>query len=136
MTISSVSTIYILISVGLCVDYSAHIAHVFLSSRGSSARRAQKALTRIGPSVFHAIASTFLAVAVLSASQSYVFRIFFKALALTVVLGGTNGLILLPALLSLLGGNADTDSVSPDSDDSSEDSTKDGDVEITSIAQA
>merc|ERR1711881_407542 len=35
VTISSISTIYILISVGLAVDYSAHIAHMFVSASGS-----------------------------------------------------------------------------------------------------
>ena len=35
VTISGVSTIYILISVGLTVDYSAHIAHVYTHTTGS-----------------------------------------------------------------------------------------------------
>jgi predicted RND superfamily exporter protein len=34
VTISGISTIYILISVGLAVDYSAHIAHMFVESTG------------------------------------------------------------------------------------------------------
>merc|ERR1711871_1510102 len=36
ITVSGVSTIYILISVGLAVDYSAHIAHMFVTSTGTS----------------------------------------------------------------------------------------------------
>ena len=105
VTISGVSTIYILICVGLAVDYSAHVAHMFVLSTGNAKERAIAALTRIGPSTFNAIASTMVAVVVLSASQSYVFRVFFKALFLVVVLGGANGLWLLPVLLSLVGGS-------------------------------
>merc|ERR1711968_336433 len=41
ITISGVSTIYILISVGLTVDYSAHIAHMFVISTGTAPERAQ-----------------------------------------------------------------------------------------------
>merc|ERR1719181_484502 len=60
VTISGVSTIYILICVGLAVDYAAHIAHMFKESTGTSQERAKKALGRIGPSVFNAVVSTFL----------------------------------------------------------------------------
>jgi predicted RND superfamily exporter protein len=111
VTISGVSTIYILISVGLTVDYSAHVAHMFVVSGGSADERAIAALTRIGPSVFNAVASTLVAVVVLSTSASFVFRIFFKALCLTVVLGGAHGLILLPVLLALFGGKATSTAV-------------------------
>jgi len=105
VTISGVSTIYILISVGLAVDYSAHIAHIFAESVGTSRQRAIAALVRIGPSVFNAVVSTLLAVIVISFSKSYVFQVFFKALFLTVVLGGAHGLIFLPMMLSLFGGD-------------------------------
>ena len=111
VTISGVSTIYILISVGLTVDYSAHIAHIFVLETGSADERAIKALSRIGPSVFNAVASTLVAVLALSTSASYVFRVFFQALCLTVVLGGAHGLVLLPVLLSLVGGKLDAPGV-------------------------
>lgn len=109
VTISGVSTIYILISVGLCVDYSAHIAHIFVISCGTARERAIAALTRIGPCTLHALVSTFLAVVVLSTSKSYIFRIFFKALCLVVVIGGGHGIFFLPAFLSVLGGSRDED---------------------------
>ena len=103
VTISVVSSVYVLISVGLAVDYSAHIAHVFVISTGTAKERAIKALMRIGPSVFNAVMSTFLAVVCISFSKSYVFRVFFKALALVTVIGGMHGLWLLPVLLVGLG---------------------------------
>ena len=66
--------------------------------------RAVAALKRIGPSVFNAIGSTLLAVFVLGFSKSYIFRVFFKALFLTVLFGGAVGLWLLPVMLSVFGG--------------------------------
>lgn len=103
--VNGVTTIYILISVGLAVDYSAHIAHMFKESTGPSDVRAIKALQRIGPSVFNAVVSTFLAVCVMSGSKSYVFLVFFKSLFLVTIIAGSHGLVLLPVLLSIFGGN-------------------------------
>ena len=34
LTIDVVSSVIVIISIGLCVDYSAHIAHAFLTSKG------------------------------------------------------------------------------------------------------
>jgi hypothetical protein len=70
---------------GLVVDYSAHIAHAFVLSTGTSAERSVKALERMGPSVFNAIVSTMLAVIVLSTSETFIFQTFFRSLCLTVV---------------------------------------------------
>jgi len=105
VTVSGVSTIYILICVGLAVDYSAHIAHIFKESTGTSKERTAKALGRIGPSVFNAVVSTFLAVLVIGTSKSFVFVVFFKAFFLVTVVAGLGGLWLLPCLLGLIGGD-------------------------------
>lgn len=57
----------------------------------------------IGASVLNGALSTFLAVAVLLFSTSYVFKTLATQFALTVGLGVLHGLVLLPVLLSLLG---------------------------------
>jgi Niemann-Pick C1 protein len=105
VTVNSISTIYILISIGLAVDYSAHIAHMFKESKGSAQERACAALGRIGPCVLNAIISTFLAVVMFGFSASYIFRVMFKAFFLVVVVAGMHGLWLLPVLLTLGGGD-------------------------------
>merc|ERR1712086_88565 len=105
VTINSISTIYILISIGLAVDYSAHIAHMFKESKGTAQERACTALGRIGPCVLNAITSTFLAVCMFGFSKSLVFRIMFKAFCLVVLIAGSHGLWLLPVLLTLGGGD-------------------------------
>jgi len=115
VTMNGVSTIYFLICVGLAVDYSAHIAHAFTDSSGTSENRAMSALQRIGPSVFHAVFSTFLAVVVLGFSKSFVFEVFFKILCLVSLIGGGHGLWLLPMLLGQLvnSKNHEVDPVTP-----------------------
>ena len=57
----------------------------------------------MGTAVVHGAFSTFLAVLVLSASKSYIFRIFFKQFFGICVFGAAHGLVLLPTLLSLIG---------------------------------
>merc|ERR1711871_605183 len=143
ITVSGVSTIYILISVGLAVDYSAHIAHMFVTSTGTSSERSIKALVRIGPSVFNAICSTLLAVVVLGFSKSYIFRIFFKALFLTILFGGSVGLWLLPVILSIFGGEKTSDGKEEGDHNSGNDSPRNasvkpattGDVELAKMGE-
>mmetsp|Transcript_67757 Transcript_67757/g.130849 ORF Transcript_67757/g.130849 Transcript_67757/m.130849 type:complete len:90 (-) Transcript_67757:128-397(-) len=67
--------------------------------------RAVGAMTRIGPSVFHALFSTILAVIVLVRSKSYIFEVFFKVLFLVTMIAGFKGLWLLPVALSIVGGS-------------------------------
>jgi len=105
VTINSISTIYVLISIGLAVDYAAHIAHMFKESKGTAQERACAALGRIGPCVLNAIISTALAVCMFGFSKSYIFRTMFKAFCLVVVIAGAHGLTLLPVLLTLFGGD-------------------------------
>jgi Niemann-Pick C1 protein len=60
-------------------------------------------LSDIGAAVLCGATSTALAVAVLLGSSSYVFEVLSTQFALTVALGVSHGLILLPVLLSLFG---------------------------------
>ena len=104
LTIDVVSCNTIIISVGLCVDFSAHIAHSFMMQKtGNRNDRVRKTLYEIGPAVLNGGFSTFLAFSILIGSKSYVFRSFFKIFVLIVGFGLYNGLIALPILLSLVG---------------------------------
>lgn len=104
LTVDTVTTIQLIIAIGLSVDYSAHIGHGFMASRnGNRVERAANALEEIGPAVVHGGFSTFLAFVCLGASQSYVFSTFFKLFFLVVVFGMFHGLVYLPIILSLLG---------------------------------
>eukprot|EP00584_Thalassiosira_punctigera_P001858 CAMPEP_0172542600 /NCGR_PEP_ID=MMETSP1067-20121228/13171_1 /TAXON_ID=265564 ORGANISM="Thalassiosira punctigera, Strain Tpunct2005C2" /NCGR_SAMPLE_ID=MMETSP1067 /ASSEMBLY_ACC=CAM_ASM_000444 /LENGTH=960 /DNA_ID=CAMNT_0013328873 /DNA_START=367 /DNA_END=3248 /DNA_ORIENTATION=+ len=104
IVIDSVSVINIVLAVGLSIDYSAHIGHCFMVKGGNDNNaRATEALADMGSSVFNGAFSTFLAVAVLLFSKSYVFKTLAIQFALTVALGVIHGLILLPVLLSIFG---------------------------------
>lgn len=78
LTINAVTTVMIVMSIGLSVDYSAHIAHMFMVQKGSRVERARAALNGIGVSVLNGGVSTFLAFVLLSGSKSYVFKSFFR----------------------------------------------------------
>ena len=60
LSIDTLFAIFMTISIGLCVDYSAHIAHGFTIEEGSNNERMKKTLTKVGPAVFNGGMSTFL----------------------------------------------------------------------------
>ena len=103
LTIDVISCNTLVISIGLCVDFSAHIAHGFLSQRGSREQRVTRTLTKIGPAVLNGGLSTLLAFILLSASESYVCLSFFKIFFLICIFGLFNGLIALPVILVVVG---------------------------------
>ncbi len=100
VTIDTLSCINIVLAIGLCVDYSAHIAHAFIVSEGKYSTylidhlcirapnhftiagtkedRAIISLKTIGPAVINGGITTFLALVLLGFSQSHVFITFFK----------------------------------------------------------
>ncbi|XP_077981544.1 patched domain-containing protein 3-like [Glandiceps talaboti] len=103
LTIDTVTTINLILAVGLTVDYSAHIGHTFMTIVGDRNRRAKYTLGEIGPAVFNGGVSTFLAFVLLIASNSYIFKTFFKIFFLVVLFGLFHGLMVLPVLLSWIG---------------------------------
>jgi len=107
VVIDSVSAVMLVLAVGLSVDYSAHIGHCFMTKTGDNRNeRVLETLTDVGTAVMNGAITTFLAVAILLWSESYVFWVLSRMFMLTVVFGASNGLILLPVLLSLVGPKA------------------------------
>ena len=82
LTIDAVSCIDIVLAIGLCVDYAAHVGHSFMTIEGTRDERARLTLSRIGPAVFNGGSSTILAFIFLANSDSHVFITFFKVQAL------------------------------------------------------
>lgn len=79
-----VSVLVLVIGLGLAVDYSAHIGHTYLTTEPTdsmaNASNAEKrmykariAVSKMGSSVLHGGASTFIAVIVISGAKSYLF---------------------------------------------------------------
>lgn len=100
--INSVSVISLALAVGLSVDYSAHIVRSAMEQTGTRRERAASALGALGPPVFHASTSTFLAILVLSISKSFVFQVLFKVLISITTIGVGFGFLFTPVVLSLV----------------------------------
>merc|ERR1711959_219784 len=103
LTIDSVTVILLVVSVGIAVDYAAHVGQAFVHYPGTAVERAQRAMTEMGTCVWHGFFSTFLAIIVLAPSKSYVFTTFFKELFMASTCGIFNGLLILPIFLKLFG---------------------------------
>ncbi|RXG52107.1 Patched domain-containing protein 3 [Armadillidium vulgare] len=103
LTIDTVSCIDLVLAVGLCVDYAAHIGHTFMIQIGSLNERVANTLGKIGPAVLNGGFSTFLAFVFLIRSDSHVFVTFFKIFFAVCLYGLYHGLVFLPVLLSLIG---------------------------------
>ena len=84
LTIDVISCVNLVIAVGLCIDYAAHIAHTFMVTEGANGdEKAILALANIGPAVMNGGFSTFLAFITTSTSESHVFMTFFKVSCFT-----------------------------------------------------
>ena len=133
LTIDTVSCVNLIIAIGLCVDYSAHIAHRFLVERdGSREDRVRLTLLNMGPAVMNGGISTFIAFILLANSQSHVFITFFKIFLLVVVFGLFHGLTVLPVILSWIGPPPNIELKTDDSSISSTDlSSEDNQTQVT-----
>eukprot|EP00475_Leptophrys_vorax_P037781 TRINITY_DN6562_c0_g2_i1.p1 TRINITY_DN6562_c0_g2~~TRINITY_DN6562_c0_g2_i1.p1 ORF type:complete len:938 (+),score=48.71 TRINITY_DN6562_c0_g2_i1:184-2997(+) len=103
LSFNSVTSITLLLAIGIAVDYSAFIAFSFLSQVGTRQERARKALNHLGVAVFNGGFFMFLSILPLAGAKSFVFQTFFKMFAMIVSLGLFHGLCTLPVLLSLVG---------------------------------
>merc|ERR1712141_225267 len=104
LTIEIVTSIILILTVGLALDYAAHVGVIFACLKsGTRQQKMQQTLENIGPAVLNGGLSTFLAFVLLAFSNSYVFLTFFKMFGMVVLFGLFNGLVFLPVLLSLIG---------------------------------
>lgn len=103
LTIDIVTTMFLVLAVGLSVDYSSHIGHTFMITSGSRKERALTTLRDMGPAVWNGGFSTFIAIGLLVFSKSYPTLTFFKVFFCVVFYGLFHGLCYLPVLLSVIG---------------------------------
>ena len=98
------------------MDYSSHIAYAYLiedvpeslekeiQTKDQIRRyKAEKALSRMGSSVFHGGFSTWVSLSVLAPSKTYIFVVFYKMWFSIILFGMANGFLLLPVVLSFIG---------------------------------
>lgn len=93
--------VLLIISIGLAVDFSAHIGYTFMTVSGSRYDRAKSTIYQIGPAIFHGAVTTFLVFFVLIFGRSL--SLFFAVFILVVIFGLFHGLCFLPVVLSIIG---------------------------------
>uniref|UniRef100_A0A914D0N6 SSD domain-containing protein n=1 Tax=Acrobeloides nanus TaxID=290746 RepID=A0A914D0N6_9BILA len=97
-----ISMVTIVMSIGFCVDFAAHLAYNFAKGVNlSSSERMRNALYSVGTPILQSASSTILGVSFMASTESYVFRSFLKTIILVIVLGALHGLIILPVLLTM-----------------------------------
>ena len=104
VNIDTISMVNIIICIGFCVDFSAHMTYAFATAEGDDGNeRMRNALHALGYPIAQGALSTILGVFSLIFSGSYIFRTFFKTIFLVIFLGAFHGLLIIPALLSVIG---------------------------------
>ncbi|XP_077999939.1 patched domain-containing protein 3-like [Glandiceps talaboti] len=104
LSLSSITMIHVVLSVGFSVDFSAHVCHAFMKADGTDRNhRVEVALSRVAVPILNGGISSLLGIIFLSKANSYVFLSFFRVMFLTIVFGIAHALLFLPVLLSLIG---------------------------------
>lgn len=104
LTLSSITMIELVMSIGFCVDFSAHVVYAFLTcDKGDRNIRAYKAFKHVGIPIFNSAFSTMFGIILLAFCKSYIFKSFFKTLTILMALGMFNSLLFLPVILSVIG---------------------------------
>jgi Patched family len=102
--INSLTYVIICMAIGLLVDFLVHILLRWYETDGTTrTEKLADTLQTMGASIFIGGATTFLGVVPLVLSSTHIFMTVFWAFLAIVVLGFTHGLILLPAVLSVIG---------------------------------
>ncbi|KAK7100530.1 hypothetical protein V1264_023464 [Littorina saxatilis] len=102
--LSAVPAVILIMTVGIGVEFTLHVAVGFVTSIGSRNRRVMMATEHTFAPVVHGATSTFLGIIMLVSTEfDFIIKYFFNVLAALVVIGILNGLLLLPILLSFLG---------------------------------
>ena len=101
---SSLVAVTLLMSIGMFVEFSAHVVVGYESSVGTRQRRLAHCISKTFLPVLEGGVSSLLSFAMLAMSQfPYVFKYFFLVFLVVILVGLLHGLFLVPALLGLVG---------------------------------
>ncbi|GFN74615.1 patched domain-containing protein 3 [Plakobranchus ocellatus] len=106
LTLSSVTMIHLIMSVGFSVDFCAHVCTAYMVSDETTRQaRALDALVHASGPILNGGFSSMLGVLVLSMTKSYIFKSFFKVMLLVIGFGAAHAILLVPVMLSIVGPN-------------------------------
>ncbi|XP_061189383.1 patched domain-containing protein 3-like [Saccostrea echinata] len=104
ISLSSITMIHLVMTVGFSVDFSAHICHAYLAvDADDRATKVHLALDRSGGPIFNAAFSTLLGVSILGFANSYIFKTFGQMMFLVIFFGLVHSVLLIPVVLSFIG---------------------------------
>ncbi|XP_062568015.1 patched domain-containing protein 3-like [Saccostrea cucullata] len=101
LTLSSITMIHLVMSVGFSVDFSVHVSHAFLSVRQEK-NIIKSALDKVGGPVINAALSSLIGISMLAFSSSYVFVSFGKVMFLVIIIGLLHAVFFLPFILYMV----------------------------------
>ncbi|CAG5117284.1 unnamed protein product [Candidula unifasciata] len=116
LTLSSITMIELIMSVGFSVDFCAHVCTAYMvSEEHSKEDRAKDAIIHASSPIFNGGLSSLIGVFMLIFSASYIFQAFFKIMLLVIGFGVLHAVFLVPVILSFIGPSAHVrlDKVSP-----------------------
>lgn len=102
LNLNAITSTCMVMSVGIAVDFSAHITHAFVETDGSLSgkERAARAVTKMGRSLTTSALTTFMSVLMLSTVTVPSNRMFFVMMSGVTLFGLVFGMLLLPTVLS------------------------------------
>ncbi|XP_048240407.1 patched domain-containing protein 3-like [Haliotis rufescens] len=104
LSLSSVTMIHLIMSVGFSVDFSVHVCSAYMIGKGSNRReKTESAIVHAAGPILNGGLSSFLGILVLVFSKSYIFNSFFKIMFTVILFGMLHAVFLFPVILSILG---------------------------------
>ncbi|KAI5646356.1 patched family domain-containing protein [Phthorimaea operculella] len=101
--LNAVSTINLIVSIGITVEFCSHIAYAFAISNHSKEGRIIDAMERVGATVITGITFTNIPIIVLAFSYTEIIEVFFFRMNISlVILGVLHSMIFFPVFLSYL----------------------------------
>ncbi|XP_046556222.1 patched domain-containing protein 3-like [Haliotis rubra] len=104
LSLSSVTMIHLLMSVGFSVDFSVHVCSAYMIGKGRNRReKVESAIVHAAGPILNGGMSSFLGILVLVFSKSYIFNSFFKIMFTVILFGMLHAVFLFPVVLVILG---------------------------------